>query len=337
VVTRGAAPPRTRVHALLQDGSLALSVADGAAALVAPWIPADDGAAEPAPDARWIHVRSGDDTRPAPPPGPPGLEFLGLRFWFDGEGERAVLLTGDRSLTGEVDLARGAAEICINPRDADPQARPRTECALNASAALLLGRREQVLVHAAAFVAPRGRAWLLAGDTCSGKSSTCANLIRAGWDYLGDDQVIIGEDAAGGGLVVEGWHRPFNIDDGFESGTSVRYRSPTDPATLGCGGWRRRASLGGVLFPRVESGEPTRLEPMTRAEALAGIIRQAPWLMADAGAAPAVLALMRRIVAAPVHRLRLGWDAYREPAALIDALEPALGGASTRPEWSEDA
>jgi hypothetical protein len=320
VVTRGAAPPRTRVHALLQDGSLALSVADGAAALVAPWIPADDGAAEPAPDARWIHVRRGDVAALTPPAETPSLEFMELRCWFDRAAARAVLLGEGGALSGTVDLPGGTAVVHVAAGGAGQHLQARVEAALNIAAGLLLGRGGRILVHAAAFVGPDGRAWLLPGDTFSGKSSTCANLVRAGWDYLADDQVVVGRGDGGAGLEVEGWHRAFSLDDGFASGTSLRRRSPTDPGTLGQGRWRRRAPLGGVIFPRVEAGEPTRLEPLSRAEALAGVMRQTPWHMADPDAARGVLDLLTRMVSGPVRRLRLGFDAYRDPSRLIACL-----------------
>jgi hypothetical protein len=320
MVADAAASPAAGVHALLADGSLALSVAPGAAELVGPWVPADGGAAAPAPDARWIHVRSGDGSPSAVPPGPPSLEFMELRCWFDRAAARAVLLGEGGALSGTVDVPGGTAVVHVETGGTGRHLQARMEATLNIAAGLLLGREGRVLVHAAAFVGPDGRAWLLPGDTFSGKSSTCANLVRAGWDYLADDQVVVRRGDAGNGLEVEGWHRAFSLDDGFASGTSLRRRSPTDPRMIGRGRWRRRAPLGGVIFPRVEAGEETRLEPLSRAEALAGVMRQTPWHMADPDAARGVLDLLTRLVSGPVHRLRLGFDAYRDASRLIACL-----------------
>jgi hypothetical protein len=321
------------VHALLADGSLALSVDAGAAAAVTAWIPAVTGGGV-AGGASWIHVRFGVDTGPAPPPGPPSLEFMGLRCWFDRTTARAVLLGEGGALSGSVDVPGGTAAIHVAAGGAGRHLQAWVEAALNIAAGLLLGRGGRVLVHAAAFVGPDGRAWLLPGDTFSGKSSTCANLVRAGWDYLADDQVVVRRGAGGDGLEVEGWHRAFSLDDGFANGTSLRRRSPTDPRTLGGGRRRRRAPLGGVLFPRVEAGEPTRLEPMSRAQALAGVMRQTPWHMADPDAARGILDLLTRMVVGPVRRLRLGFDSYGDPSLLIACLQRggvarAEGGASS--------
>jgi hypothetical protein len=63
--------------------------------------------------------------------------------------------------------------------------------ALTVAAALLLNRQGKLLLHAAAFVAPDGLAWLLIGDSHSGKSTTCASLMRYGLAFLADDQVVV--------------------------------------------------------------------------------------------------------------------------------------------------
>jgi hypothetical protein len=319
-----AAPSAPTHHALLDDESLVLSVDPAARSTVEHWIPA---ATCPVPSAAGgcIRVHAGTGGALAAPDGAATLDFHGLRCWFDHRTGRSVILTEDGTLEGVIDLQQDAADLWIAPGGHPGLLQVRTECALNIAAGLLLGRRERVLVHAAAFVSPDGRAWLLAGDTFSGKSSTCATLIGAGWDYLADDQVVLGRRSDAQHVEVVGWARHFNLDDGYAGGTSVRRRSPVDPASLGPGRWRQSARLGGVLFPVVEAESATRLKPMRSSEVLGRLIRHAPWLLADADAARGVLDFLSRIATYPAYRLRLGSDAYAAPELLIAVLAPAVG------------
>lgn len=59
------------------------------------------------------------------------------------------------------------------------------------------------------------------------------------------------------------------------------------------------------------------------ADALARLVRQSPWLLADPPAARDVLSLLRDIARRPVFMLRLGRDSYRDPERLIAALDAA--------------
>jgi hypothetical protein len=70
----------------------------------------------------------------------------------------------------------------------------------------------------------------------------------------------------------------------------------------------------------VEADRPTRLLAHPAGEALAGLLRQSPWLLADRGAAPGVLALLQQAAEAPAHGLRLGLDTYRDAPRLADIL-----------------
>lgn len=323
----GAAGPRLgRAAALLEDGSLVLRADPEVAALAAPWVPRALPVAGRRPGAALIRLAAAPPPAPAPD-GAPEIEVLRVRGWVDRRAQRVHLASADGHVGGRVHLARLAAEIRVHPGSVGPQAEDDLYCALTVAAALLLGRQGRVLLHSGAVAAPDGRAWLLVGDSRSGKSSTCAALIRGGRDYLSDDVVVVREDRADG-LVVEGWLRRFNLDDGFAEGTPSGRRAPVDPARLGPGRWRRSAPLGGLLLPRVRAGEPTVLEPVPAAEALGQVIRQSPWLLADAAAAPRLLVLMSRLARLPRRRLRLGADAYANPARLLDCLDPAFGGGA---------
>jgi hypothetical protein len=318
------APFRASVD-LLDDGALALRVHPSLAAAAAEWIPLDapPSPAGGRPPARIRVVRG--RARPfALPPEEPTVQTLNVDAWVDAASQRARLGTRDGVLWGTVDLARRRAAVAVREGPLPAAAGFDLSAALTVSAALLLGRLERVLLHAAAVVAPDGRAWLLVGDTRSGKTSSCVNLIRAGWDWLADDQVVARADAATGEVVIEGWPGRFTLDDGFEAGRSLGRRTPTEPWRFGPGRLRRDAPLGGVLLPRVRADEPTRLEPAHPADALGQLIRQSPWLLADPHAAPRVLALLTRMAKTPVFRMTVGNDTYGNPRLLQDRVAEAV-------------
>lgn len=310
---------------LLDDGALVLRVHPALAAAAADWIPLDalPSPAGARPQAR-IHVLPGRARPFDLPPQTATVQALNVEAWVDAASQRARLATRDGVLWGTVDLARRRAAVAVRQGPLPAGSRADLSAALMMTAALLLGRLSRVLLHAAAVVAPDGRAWLLVGDSQSGKTSTCVNLIRAGWDWLADDQVVARADAAAGTVVLEGWPGRFTLDDGFEAGRSLGRRTPTEPWRFGPGRLRRAAPLGGVLLPRVRAGHPTRLEPAHPADALAALIRQSPWLLADPHAAPRVLDLLTEMAKTPVWRLALGSDVYANPQLLQSRVAAAV-------------
>jgi hypothetical protein len=258
---------------------------------------------------------------PAPqrPGGAPAVRASGMDGWI--EGDRAVLAGAGGEVGGvvELDVLRARVQVAGDT----PEGRLRVREALSISAALLLARQHRALLHGAAVVMPDGGAWVLLGDTHSGKTTTCANLVRAGFGYLADDQVVVHADDAGA-LVATGLPRRFTLDHGFASGESHGVRSPVDPDELfGPGRRRESAPLAGVLFPRVEADEPTRLERAAAADALTRLLRNSPWLAADPRSARPLLALLARIARLPAREVRLGRDTLDDPhrlAALFAAL-----------------
>jgi hypothetical protein len=78
-----------------------------------------------------------------------------------------------------------------------------------------------------------------------------------------------------------------------------------------------------LVFPSVEENRPTELTALSPGEALAGLLRQSPWLLVNRTAAPAVLALLQQGVATTAsYRLRLGLDTYRDGERLSACLAP---------------
>ncbi|HEX6747811.1 MAG TPA: hypothetical protein VF092_11010 [Longimicrobium sp.] len=310
-------------HALLEDGSLVLRVDPDVAGAVEAWRPRFEHPVEsPGSAAARLVVEPGEPAF-ASPEDPPLLELRGLRGWVPPPRTHALLADTTRRVSAVVDLdARRATVRLADPDAVLAELAVELSGALSISAALLLNRLDRALVHAAAVVAPDGRAWLLAGGTFSGKTTTTLNLIRGGWDWLSDDHVVLGA-GPDGELTAEGWPRPFNLDSGA-AGRPTGARSRVDPAGFGPGRWRRSAPLGGLLLPRVVPELPTAVAAAHPAAALGKLVEQSPWLLADPGGARPVLALLERAARLPAFELRLGLDAHLDPRVLHSVLASAL-------------
>lgn len=309
---------RSIERSLLADGSLLLEFDPELASWVERWLPRIPvERPRPAGALAVIRVlRSGTAGGEAPVDRP--LLTLGtVTLWLPAGGERAVLRGAAGGAGGVVDLVGREARLAVT--GADPAEKVDLYSMLTLSAGLLLGRLGRTPMHAAAAVTPGGSALILAGDAWSGKSTTTINLIRAGWDYLSDDTIVLTRE--GGVVGVEGWPRPFHLDEGWERGESTGRRRTVEAADLGPGRWRRSAKLGGLLFPVVRPDEQTRLERITAAQAFAGLVRQSPWLVVDRGSSTALLQLLSEVSLYPAYRLVLGLDTYRDPARLVRCLE----------------
>lgn len=319
-------PSAATTRALLEDGSLAVRATPAVWPSVAAWMPRIPPV-EPRPEGvrAWIEVGGGGPAFGVPV-AEPVLRLCSVAGW-PGPAGRLLLCDAERRVSAVVDPAAGRAEVRLVPPETPTEAyRVELFAGLTLAAALLLGQLRRTLVHAGAFVAPDGRAWLLVGGTFSGKTTTCVNLIRAGWDYLADDHVVLGAD--GEGVRVEGWPRRFNLDHGYARGTPQGVRSRAEPDAFGPGGWRRTAPLGGILLPRVDAGRPTLAEPASAGDALSALLQQSPWLLADPGVAATILSLLKRTAQLPAFRLRLGQDSYADPEQLRAVLAPVLPGSA---------
>lgn len=237
---------------------------------------------------------------------------------------REVLISAEKEELGAlVDLAGRRARVEAGPwRTPARRLRDAASSVLTVASAFLLGRVDRLLLHAGAVVAPSGQAWLLAGDAWSGKSSTCATLLAAGWALVSDDQVILGRDEAAGRPEVVGWPRAFHLDPGWWSCVPVGRRWSVDPGILGPRDPVARAPAAGVIALRLAPEAPTALRRIPAAEGLTALLRQSPWLMADRERAPVLLERLREVAAAGSFELRLGEDSFGKPRRLSGALRP---------------
>ncbi|MDX2192663.1 MAG: hypothetical protein NW201_04870 [Gemmatimonadales bacterium] len=293
------------------DGFLALDADAATATLASRWLPAAHRAASP-PTVRLTLAAPG----PLPPAtdSPPTLSLGGIAAWLPGAGA-PVTLAGRHAGGALATDARSATLVTGGDDD-------EGYSLLTLAAALALAAHGRLLLHAAALVDPLGRGWLLAADARHGKTTTALNLARAGWTLVSDDQVVLmAGDAAPHALA---WRRYAHVDEGWGDGRITGHRVAADASTLGvalgdgCG-------VHGMLLPRIEADAPTALTEASGADALAALIRQAPWVLASPAWAPALLALATAAARAPAWHLRLGRDTYADPprlAALVSAASP---------------
>jgi hypothetical protein len=324
-------------HALLHDDALVLRVDEAVATLAEPWLPLHARAprAGSAPPATIELVARADlsvDDAPL------HVEQPLLRFGGVHVAEHAsetLRFTGTSRVRGEIDLSNHRARLEARPAPPNPSGVHAREegdvfSMLTLSAAFLAGRLGAALVHAAAAVARDGRAWLLVGDTHAGKTTTCVSLVaRGGWRWLADDQVVLRRDADAS-VVVEGWPRAAHLDEGWSDGAVTGRRASVDLRDRWGERWLARAPLGGIILPAVRAGDPTSARSADGALALTALVRQSPWLMADRGAAPAVLALLRDAASRPALALSVGRDCYARGDLLAERLAPALERSSAR-------
>ena len=66
------------------------------------------------------------------------------------------------------------------------------------------------------------------------------------------------------------------------------------------------------------------------ATSFTALVRQSPWLIADRGAAPEVMALLRDTAGRPAYALSLGRDSYARGAVLAAELVPARHAADVQ-------
>jgi len=300
-------------QSLLRDRSLILSVDESLRGAVSEWMPSlPEETADAHPEGPSIRVDSGA-VEPFASSGPPSLALGRVKAWVDSRNGFASLVSTTGEINALANLKSRIATVTVN-EGVDPAPADLTSL-LTITAALLLLRDGRTALHAGGVVNPdTKRAWLLCGDSHSGKSTTTANLIKAGWSYLSDDYVVLSR--SGDAIEIEGWPDDFHIDEGWSRGESTGVRGTFREADLPAGRRVDSAPLGGILFPRISANEETIVTEIAPVIALERLIRQSPWLIADSESAGSVLELLKDAASTDCGELRLGLDTFADPAKL---------------------
>jgi hypothetical protein len=183
-------------------------------------------------------------------------------------------------------------------------------------------------VHAAG-VARDGRAILAVGTTGAGKTSMAIACALAGWEYLGDDAVMVrGESGEVAGLYGSARLRA-DMFDRFPramsasravSDDSGEPKAEIDMTVLGCLG-AGVAEVAAIVLPRRTGNPRARIEPASRSLALYALMSAAAQsILGDEASTFAKLA--RLVEKAPAYVLDPGEDASAVADALLRLAEP---------------
>ena len=141
---------------------------------------------------------------------------------------------------------------------------------------------DRVLVHAAAAELD-GVGVLLPADMEAGKTTLVAGLVKAGFGYLTDEAAVIDPES----LQLHPYPKPLSIDPGswsvladlaprVDSSTRPYFEEQWQvPATrISPTAISGRADAALVIFPRYTSGVETRVEPVSKSQAMLILLEQ---------------------------------------------------------------
>jgi hypothetical protein len=176
-------------------------------------------------------------------------------------------------------------------------------------------------VHAATAIDPTGRGWLIAGNSCAGKSTTAALLASRGWPVGTDDIAFLAP--AGERVAVEAYRAPIALRRGGHEllnragGVLLERRRKVAywPEELGSR-WAPRVEPEVLLFTSVGTGR-TEIQPLGARETLAELVRWSAWVVLEPKLAQQHLDLIARLARqARRYRVTLGRDLFTNPARL---------------------
>jgi len=192
---------------------------------------------------------------------------------------------------------------------------------------------EHWVMHAG-MVARGGKGILLPGGTTHGKSTLTAMLVHGGFDYLGDEHVILDRN---GSLTVWAFPRPIVLRE--DSYAKVKEIAPAleavvtpflfqgkgdyyiDPEALRPGSVAPEARLSHIVFPHYAPDLSPALVPVSKAEAVMLLLRGFLHFKHFRGAAVEGLSDIAERV--PCYSLVTG--KYEETVSLIDELASSNG------------
>ncbi|MCA1613588.1 MAG: hypothetical protein LC800_05405 [Acidobacteria bacterium] len=192
--------------------------------------------------------------------------------------------------------------------------------------------------HAAGVVEPRtGAGLLIAGGSNSGKSSLTIRLASSGWGYLSDDMLVLEGD--GPGVRARALRRIFAVSEGALAGLGMPDLFAALGAPVNSDRSKRRLEPGVgfpgrfvadcvprvLCFARITGEDDSRVEPLSRAEAMRRLIRHCPWASYDHGTGRAHLGVLGRLAGqCSAFLLYGGRDLLDEPSRAAELLGPCF-------------
>lgn len=184
--------------------------------------------------------------------------------------------------------------------------------------------------HAGCVLAPDAtRGMLLVGDSGCGKSTLTAVLIRHGWRFVSDDNLLLRDTPAG--ILAWALRRYFTFAKSTLDECELRqFPDAIGPTVPGDRDkvrfYARRAFPESfvqtcvpdvILFPAIGAEPQTRIEPVKPGDALARLLRQCPWAICDTATAPDhVRALASLIKQTRSYSVITGRDVFDQPSSI---------------------
>lgn len=178
-------------------------------------------------------------------------------------------------------------------------------------------------LHAAGLIAPATtQGILLIGDPGSGKSTLTTQLANSGWSYLSDDLLLL--QATNNAVSAWGLRRVFALTqqtinaclpaqacENFNA-NAAKYLLAPDKMFAATAAANCQPSA--LFFTELTHQAQTRVEPISRSEAMLGLLRQSSWLCYDPHVAAAhTQALTRLTQQCQAFRLYAGQDLLLHP------------------------
>ena len=168
-------------------------------------------------------------------------------------------------------------------------------------------------LHAAGVVAPNTNdGVLIVGPSGSGKSTLTLELVKSGWGYLSDDELLL--SVSGEEIEARGFRSFFALAPASVASVGPeRFKTFFEPASVFAAPAVSCAAPRFVLFTSISGLKETQISAQDQAQTMARLIRACPWATYDTAVAGAYLQLLSRLA-----RQAQGFDLQ----AGTDLLEP---------------
>lgn len=178
-----------------------------------------------------------------------------------------------------------------------------------------------------------GVGYLLAGNSRQGKTTLTLALLRAGWNYVSDDTVMLSADA--NGVEARSFRRGFACDAatierfpelrrGTDASDWKEGKVLVDADTAYSGRRTQRCKPRVLLFPEITPEQSSRLLPLDATAAFVRLVRHSPFACSTPAEVTGQMNLFRALVAGTSsYRLLAGADVHHNPEAVSRLLRKA--------------
>src|SRR5690242_20651559 len=150
-------------------------------------------------------------------------------------------------------------------------------------------------LHAAGVVAPDTRdGVLIVGASGSGKSTLTLELVKSGWGYLSDDELLL--NVAGEEVEARGFRSFFALAPASAATVGpTRFKTSFEPASMFAAPAVTSVAPRFVLFTSISGLQETRVFALDQKETMARLIRACPWATYDTAVAGPYLQLLSHL------------------------------------------